>query len=278
VVNLEGIHPSNKEPVGQRLALLALDNTYGQDIVSTGPTFQSVRLVGTTLEVTFDSAVGLTTSDAEAPDLFELAGDDGTFVPATATIDEPNGKVTLSNTGVALPVSMRFAWSQTAQPNLRNGAGLVPAAFRATSPRATWLGDNSLTDSDWASNADGDSLNNLLEFAFGTDPAVSDGGSIAYGSGVTPGLPVPILETITSNNVEFRAAFGRRKDWDTAGLTYTVQFSADLTEWVDSADTPLEIESGSGDIDAVYVPYPLAFPTSGGDEKAQFFRLNVSQD
>jgi hypothetical protein len=135
-----------------------------------------------------------------------------------------------------------------------------------------------LTDSDWENNADGDGNSNLLEFAFGTDPAVSNNNSIGYGSGVTPGLPLPVLETITSNNVEFRAAFGRRKDWDTAGLTYTVQFSADLTEWVDSADTPLEIESGSGDIDAVYVPYPLAIPTSNGYEKAQFFRLSVSQD
>jgi hypothetical protein len=135
-----------------------------------------------------------------------------------------------------------------------------------------------LTDSDWENNADGDGNSNLLEFAFGTDPAVSNGGSIGYGSGVTPGLPLPVLETITSNNVDFRAVFGRRKNWSVAGLTYTPQFSADLTEWVDSADTPLEIESGSGDIDAVYVPYPMIIQTTTGFEKPQFFRLSVSQD
>ena len=269
----EGIHPGNKQPVGERLGLLALDNTYGQDIVSTGPTFQSIRLSGSTLEVTFDSAVGLTPA---SPDYFEIAGADGTYVAATATVS--GNKLVLSNAAVALPVSMRFAWIDTAQPNLRNAAGLVPSAFRATSPRGTWLAANSLTDSDWENNADGDGNSNLLEFAFGTDPAVSNGGSIGYGSGVTPGLPLPVLETITSNNVDFRAVFGRRKDWSVAGLTYTPQFSPDLTEWVDATDTPTLIESGSGDIDAVFVPYPMIIQTTTGWEKPQFFRLSVSQD
>jgi hypothetical protein len=128
------------------------------------------------------------------------------------------------------------------------------------------------------SNPDSDTLSNLLEFAFGTDPTVSNGSSISYGSGVTPGLPLPVLETITSNNVDFRAVFARRKEWEAAGLTYTVQFSADLSEWVDSSETPTLIESGSGDIDAVYVDYPLFIQTEAGFEKAQFFRLSISQD
>ena len=63
-----------------------------------------------------------------------------------------------------------------------------------------------------------------------------------------------------------------------AGLTYTPQFSPDLTEWVDATDTPEMIESGSGDIDAVYVPYPMIIQTTTGWEKPQFFRLSVSQD
>jgi hypothetical protein len=95
---------------------------------------------------------------------------------------------------------------------------------------------------------------------------------------VTPGLPLPVLESITSESVDFRAVFAWRKDWAAAGLTYTVQFSADLTEWVDSAETPTLLESGSGDIDAVYVDYPMIIETTAGFEKAQFFRLSVSQD
>ena len=151
----------------------------------------------------------------------------------------------------------------------------------AASAYQSWVVENGLSTSEAlsAADVDGDGNSNLLEFAFGTDPAVSNNNSIGYGSGVTPGLPLPVLETITSNNVDFRAVFGRRKDWSVAGLTYTPQFSPDLTEWVDATDTPTLIESGSGDIDAVYVPYPLIIETTtGGFEKPQFFRLSVSQD
>jgi sialate O-acetylesterase len=274
--NLGQIHPRDKIVPGTRLALLALDHTYGQDIVSTGPVFQSIIQVGSTLEVTFDSAVGLTTSDSPAaPDGFEIAEADGVYVTATATVS--GSQVILSAAGIDAPRYMRFAWSEVAQPNLRNAAGLVASSFRANVAPAswgTWLSENGLNETDWTSNVDGDSLNNLLEFAFGTDPSVSSGSSVGYGSGVTPGLPLPVLES----GVDFRAAFGRRKDWASEGLTYTVQFSRDLSEWVDSAETPTTLESGSGDIDAVYVPSPWIIQAEAGFENAQFFRLSISQD
>ncbi len=135
--DLTELHPRNKQIPGERLALLALDNTYGQSIVSTGPTFQSLETVGNTLEVTFDSAVGLTTSDSLAPDWFELEVSEGVYTPATAVVS--GNKVILSAVGVTAPTTMRFAWSELAQPNLRNGAGLVAAAFReeTTAPTGT---------------------------------------------------------------------------------------------------------------------------------------------
>ncbi len=128
--NLDELHPRNKQIPGERLALLALDNTYGQSIVSTGPVFESLKTVGSTLEVTFDSAVGLTTSDGLAPDWFELEVSAGVYTSATAVVS--GNKVILSAPAVSAPRAMRFAWSEIAQPNLRNGAGLVPSSFRAT--------------------------------------------------------------------------------------------------------------------------------------------------
>ncbi|MHC4883210.1 MAG: putative Ig domain-containing protein, partial [Planctomycetota bacterium] len=128
VTDLNNIHPTNKEVPGTRLALLALDNTYDYDIVSTGPVFQSMVINGSTIEVYFDSAVGLTTSDSLDPDWFEIAGSDDVFYTAVATI--VNEHVVLSSPSVPSPESMRFAWNEAAQPNLRNGAGLVPSAFR----------------------------------------------------------------------------------------------------------------------------------------------------
>jgi len=128
--DLTELHPRNKQVPGERLALLALDNTYGQDIVSTGPTFVSLETVGNTLEVTFDSAVGLTTTNSPAaPDWFELKVSEGVYTPATAVVS--GNKVILSAPAVSVPTAMRFAWDELAQPNLRNGAGLVPSSFRA---------------------------------------------------------------------------------------------------------------------------------------------------
>ena len=39
----ENIHPRAKQPVGERLGLLALDQVYGRDVVSRGPVFQSLE-------------------------------------------------------------------------------------------------------------------------------------------------------------------------------------------------------------------------------------------
>jgi len=78
--------------------------------------------------------------------------------------------------------------------------------------------------------------------------------------------------------------FGRRKDYVTAGLTYTVQFSAGLDIWVNSTDTPTVL-TGAGDanpsaVEAVSVPYPLFIPFTRngvpGFEKPTFFRVRVS--
>jgi sialate O-acetylesterase len=128
---LDDIHPPNKEVPGTRLALLALDNTYGMDVVSTGPTFKALKkplLRSGRLTISFDSAAGLTTRDGNDPDWFEIAGEDGVFKPATAVIKKT--AVIVSSPDVPKPVAVRFAWHKLATPNLVNGAGLPAPAFR----------------------------------------------------------------------------------------------------------------------------------------------------
>ena len=129
---LNNIHPPNKKVPGTRLALLALDNTYGKKVVSTGPTFKKMKkpLFGrNTLKIVFDSAKGLTTRDGKAPDWFEIVGEDGIFHKADAVIK--GSSVILSSPDVEKPVAMRFAWHKLATPNLMNAAGLPAPAFRA---------------------------------------------------------------------------------------------------------------------------------------------------
>lgn len=126
---LENIHPPNKEIPGTRLALLAEANDYGMDVVCNGPVFESLEKLEGRLKVVFDSAEGLTTSDGKTPDWFEVAGKDGVFKKADATII--GNAVVIHSDEVAEPVAVRFAWHKLATPNLMNGAGLPAAAFRA---------------------------------------------------------------------------------------------------------------------------------------------------
>jgi sialate O-acetylesterase len=130
--NVNDIHPKNKQEVGRRLALLALDHTYGKTgVVSSGPVFGSLAVEKGTLRVVFDHAEGLATRDGKAPDWFEICGEDSDFVPATAVIE--GRSVVLSAPQVANPTAVRFAWHRHAEPNLMNGAGLPANVFTSGS-------------------------------------------------------------------------------------------------------------------------------------------------
>lgn len=126
---LDDIHPRNKQIPGSRLALLALDNTYGKDVVSTGPVFKKMEKMGGALKIHFDSADGLTTHNGKSPDWFEIAGADRVFIKAKAKI--VGESVVLTSPEVSDPLAVRFAWHKLAAPNLVNGAGLPTSAFRA---------------------------------------------------------------------------------------------------------------------------------------------------
>ena len=128
-------------------------------------------------------------------------------------------------------------------------------------------------------DADSDSVNNLFEFAFGTNPGSSATGSPALiytgtfagnGTLALPGQPITRFEP-SFNNVDFRAVFIRRKDYLAAGLTYTPQFSANLVNWQDSAAAPTVL-ADDGTWQVVSVPYPRAI----AGRKARFFRILVN--
>ncbi len=119
---------------------------------------------------------------------------------------------------------------------------------------------------------DGDGIPNLMEYAIGLDPKTAQNGVISVSAGQINQRGKPTVSTgSTSTGVDFRAVFGRRKDYDAAGLIYKVQFSGDLVTWVDSTATPTVI-ADDGIIEAVTVPYPFF----AGTKKARFFRVSVS--
>src|SRR5438309_4847209 len=52
------IHPTPKRPVGERLALAARAQTYGEKIVYSGPMYKSVKIDGNKATLTFDHIGG----------------------------------------------------------------------------------------------------------------------------------------------------------------------------------------------------------------------------
>lgn len=127
--NIDDIHPRNKKDVGRRLAGWALNRTYGMEhIPHSGPLYREMKIEGDQVRLFFDHTEGGLVCRGDKLTHFEIAGENGKFVPAEASID---GKtVVVKATGVQTPTAVRFAWSNTAEPNLFNEAGLPASCFR----------------------------------------------------------------------------------------------------------------------------------------------------
>jgi sialate O-acetylesterase len=83
------IHPRNKKTVGTRLALIALNKTYGKsDVRYSGPILENYKVEGTTVRLFFSNLESkLAVRDGgNSVSGFEIAGADGFFKPAAAII------------------------------------------------------------------------------------------------------------------------------------------------------------------------------------------------
>ncbi len=128
--NLTDIHPKNKQEVGRRLALWALAHDYELDVAYCGPLFRAATSANGKATVSFAHVGGgLTTNDGQPPSHFQVAGDDKIFHDATAAIE--GDTVVVSSDVVPQPRAVRYAFTDTAQPNLTNDAGLPASSFRS---------------------------------------------------------------------------------------------------------------------------------------------------
>ena len=120
------LHPREKEEIGRRLALLARDEVYGEEIVAQGPQFESAVVNNDRIVVTFDQELE-TTLDAAVRG-FAIAGNDGEYRYAKAVIE--GHQATLLANGVPNPISVRYAWGAMPDANLVGASGLPVAPFR----------------------------------------------------------------------------------------------------------------------------------------------------
>jgi sialate O-acetylesterase len=153
-IDIQGaIHYISKTVPGQRLALHALKNHYGKNVVTDGPMFRSYEVKGSDLIVSFDHADGgLVVADptyhatgrhedstgfadpkiiengADKVRLFYLAGEYRVWHPATVRID--GDKAIVSSPAVPNPRGVSYGTSGVGfQPNLYNKALLPTTPF-----------------------------------------------------------------------------------------------------------------------------------------------------
>ena len=135
------VHPKRKQPIGERLANLALKRTYGRDTICADfASYQAMELQNEKIILTFNNTSG-GLSFGEQRELtadsligFEIAGSDHVFYPANAQL-LPYGiagrdRIELSSTQVAKPEAVRYAFKTYAPGNIRNGCDLPLFPFR----------------------------------------------------------------------------------------------------------------------------------------------------
>ena len=124
----DDIHPRNKQDVGRRVALCALAQDYGKDLVYSGPIYKSMEKKDGAMVLRFDHVGGgLVAKDGPLKG-FAIAGNDKKFVWADAKID--GDTIIVSSPQVADPAAVRYAWADNPVCNLYNQDGLPACPFR----------------------------------------------------------------------------------------------------------------------------------------------------
>lgn len=126
--NPDNIHPANKTDVGERLARWALAKDYKKDVKYSGPVYKSMKTKKDRIVLTFRYEKGLNVKPVNGNNGFLIAGEDKIFKEAQVEIKD--NKIYVFHPEVKDPKAVRYAWSNTADATLFNGAGLPASTFR----------------------------------------------------------------------------------------------------------------------------------------------------
>jgi sialate O-acetylesterase len=128
-VDFNDAHPKNKQAVGHRLALAALANVYGRDIVWCGPMYESMQIEENKIRLRFRHVGGGPIVDgARGKNGFAIAGADRNFVWADVAVD--GDTLLVWRDEIASPVAVRYAWANFPYFGLHNREGLPAPTFR----------------------------------------------------------------------------------------------------------------------------------------------------
>jgi sialate O-acetylesterase len=123
------IHPTKKQPVGERLALAARAIAGAEKIPFSGPLYRSMKRQDGHIVLTFEHAGdGLVAKDGDLKG-FTICGEDRKWVWATAKI-QTKDTIIVNSPEVPQPVAVRFGWADYPVVNLWNQDGLPATPFR----------------------------------------------------------------------------------------------------------------------------------------------------
>jgi sialate O-acetylesterase len=122
------IHPTQKKPVGERLALAARATAYGERIEYSGPIYKNMQVKDNQAILSFEHTDGGLEAGGGELKGFAICGPDKKFVWADAQVRD--NKVVVSSLRVTQPVAVRYGWADFPIVNLWNKAGLPASPFR----------------------------------------------------------------------------------------------------------------------------------------------------
>jgi sialate O-acetylesterase len=121
------VHPIDKQPIGERLARLALKYTYKKNISANGSEAIKATQSTGTIQISFANAMKLTTANQKELNGFELVNDKGQRFKVRATIH--NKQVWLTIPKGEKIKQVLYAWQPFTRANLVNEVGLPTSTF-----------------------------------------------------------------------------------------------------------------------------------------------------
>lgn len=121
------VHPTHKQPIGERLALLAFKNTYHKNIIASGPRIKGALQKGKEITLTFSNAKKLKTKNYEKLIGFQVMNEKGEFISPKAEIKNKTVILFLNKNDKIIKVL--YAFKPFSRANLQNETGLPASTF-----------------------------------------------------------------------------------------------------------------------------------------------------
>lgn len=252
---------------GDDLTFTTLNNNaglsgLGLSIGSLSPVFASATLSYTMTVPYWASSLAVIPAASDSHATIAVQVDGGDFVPVAS--GSASGSLALNADGpTAIQVKVTAEDGSTLKTYVITVAAKTPlerwqqSHFGAAPMKTGHMED-----------FDGDGFCNLMEFAFGTDPAASTSNAspLSYaGNVIKPGgATSEIIAGVPT------AEFIRRSDYAAAGLVYTVEFSVKLKTWETYQGTPVVLAT-----DGTHEVVGIAYPILSDGARAKFFRVTA---